>query len=426
MSKILVYTPSAAGHLFPLIPGLLDLQGRGHEVHVRAIDKHVPTLRAAGLTAVAADPRIDAMDVTDYKAKNAGERLRRGVTDLLKRGDLQAADFDRAVAELQPDLVLVDFLNYGALTRAEVHGLPWAMFMPSLLPLKGKGIPAYGLGHKPMAGPVGKLRDNLAWKLTAHLYGKAMLPGLNGLRADSGLEPFDTPFEMFNKPDRVIIATGEPLEYGRVDLPDRIDFVGPQLWDPPTEAPAWLDEPGDPWVLVTCSTDYQGDEELALTAARALEGEPYRVLITTADAFGGVPPESYSNIRFEQFVPHSVVLQRAAGVICHGGMGIVQKALYESVPMLVVPFGRDQPEVARRVTEARAGTSLSIKKLSEERIRTGLREAIKMKIEVLMASDRFRAEGGTGRFVESVESLVCESATSSRLSGSKFRRQITA
>ena len=29
---------------------------------------------------------------------------------------------------------------------------------------------------------------------------------------------------------------------------------------------AWLDEPGDPWVLVTCSTDYQADGSLALAA----------------------------------------------------------------------------------------------------------------------------------------------------------------
>ena len=34
----------------------------------------------------------------------------------------------------------------------------------------------------------------------------------------------------------------------------------------PTAAPDWLDAPGDPWVLVTCSTDYQGDGRLAATA----------------------------------------------------------------------------------------------------------------------------------------------------------------
>lgn len=55
-------------------------------------------------------------------------------------------------------------------------------------------------------------------------------------------------------------------------------MVGFQTWDAPAEAPAYLSEPGDPWVLVTCLTDYQGDEDLARVAAEALRGEPYRVL----------------------------------------------------------------------------------------------------------------------------------------------------
>ncbi|WP_261560809.1 hypothetical protein [Frankia tisae] len=48
--------------------------------------------------------------------------------------------------------------------------------------------------------------------------------------------------------------------------------------------PDWLAEPGDPWVLVTMSTDYQGDyqgdERLAEVAVEALRDEPVRVLVT--------------------------------------------------------------------------------------------------------------------------------------------------
>ena len=66
------------------------------------------------------------------------------------------------------------------------------------------------------------------------------LPGLNGLRAKKGLAPFESPFEMFKNPERVIITSGDPLEYPRTDLPEKIKLVGPQLWDPPAETPAWL------------------------------------------------------------------------------------------------------------------------------------------------------------------------------------------
>ncbi len=108
------------------------------------------------------------------------------------------------------------------------------------------------------------------------------------------------------------------------------------------DTPAWLQEPGDPWVLVTCSTEYQGDERLAATAIEALRDAPLRVLVTTADADpSGLP--SAPNARVERFVPHSAVLPHAAAVITHGGMGIVQKTVAAGVPLVVVPFGRDQP-----------------------------------------------------------------------------------
>jgi UDP:flavonoid glycosyltransferase YjiC (YdhE family) len=49
------------------------------------------------------------------------------------------------------------------------------------------------------------------------------------------------------------------------------------------------------------------------------------------------------------------VLDRAACAVTHGGMGATQKALAHGVPVCVVPFGRDQLEVARRVRTAGAG-----------------------------------------------------------------------
>ena len=59
-------------------------------------------------------------------------------------------------------------------------------------------------------------------------------------------------------------------------------------------------------------------------------------------------------------------------------MGIVQKAVAAGVPIAAVPFGRDQPEVARRfLVEAGAGVRLRIKDLSAERLRATVREALR-------------------------------------------------
>lgn len=404
--KILAYTSSAQGHLYPMVPGLRELIGRGHEVTVFCEAARVQEMAGAGINARAVDPAIGEVPVTDFEAANGKERLVRGIGDLMKRGRFEDPDLARAIAETGPDALVVDSFNFGAVTRAEASGIPWAMFTGGLLPLRGKGIPPIGLGLKPMGGPLGRLRDGLIWKVSGSLYGKALLPGLNELRTAAGLDSLGSPFDLPERATRFLVASDRPLEYPRSDLPAFVSFVGPQVWDPPSEIPEWLEAPGDPWVLVTCSTDYQGDEDLALTAAEALAGMPYRVVVTTGDGFEGSPPEPRDNVRFERFVPHGPVLERAAGVICHGGMGIVQKSLSRGIPIVVMPFGRDQPEVARRVTEAGVGVSLSPKKASAGSLREAFTEALKLSQRARTLGEEFRQKADPARFADAVERLA--------------------
>ena len=89
MATILVYSSSEAGHTFPLVPGLTALAARGHDIQMRVTGKHVMSMREAGFAAAPVDPRIEDVEVTDYKAKSGGDRLRQGVRDLLLRGDIE-------------------------------------------------------------------------------------------------------------------------------------------------------------------------------------------------------------------------------------------------------------------------------------------------------------------------------------------------
>ena len=406
MSTYYAYTSPASGHLFPMVPGFLALQARGHTVHLRTDPKHVEAVRAAGLRDVeAVDPRIPAIPATDYEVSSPKERLTRGLEDLMKRGPYEMAQFRADVAALQPDVLLTDMNSYGAVVAAEATGLPWASIQPTLLAYPTDEVPPFGFGLKPRRGPVGRLRNRLMNRVMVSVYSKAMMPGINALRADAGLAPLPDAIEHVIRPDRLIVLTGEPLEYPRTGLPDMFRHVGPQIWEPEQDAPDWLLEDGDPWILVTCSTEYQGDETLARAAIEGLRDERVRVVVTLADAYGADLP-SAPNARVEQFVPHGQVLERAAAVVCHGGMGIVQKSVTAGVPLAVVPFGRDQPEVARRVTESGAGVSLPSRKLTPERLRMAVREAIAKRAGAESAGARLRASGGPERFADEAEELV--------------------
>jgi UDP:flavonoid glycosyltransferase YjiC (YdhE family) len=87
-------------------------------------------------------------------------------------------------------------------------------------------------------------------------------------------------------------------------------------------------------------------------------------------------------------------------------MGATQKALTHGVPVCVVPFGRDQFEVARRVEVARCGTRVPAKNLSAERLRARVREAMTMTDGARRVAEGFAATGGVAHGADLFEQRV--------------------
>jgi MGT family glycosyltransferase len=175
-------------------------------------------------------------------------------------------------------------------------------------------------------------------------------------------------------------------------------------------------------VLVTCSTAFQNDVRLAEVACRAFDGEPFDVVLTTADVVVSgirVPP----NVRIERFVPHAPVLARAVCTVCHAGMGITQKSLAYGVPVVAVPFGRDQPEVARRVEVAGAGVRLPAAKLDPPRLRAAVRAAIARRPAAERVASAFAAAGGPTAAADALDDLAAGRTGEGIRSGPSTGRQ---
>jgi hypothetical protein len=75
------------------------------------------------------------------------------------------------------------------------------------------------------------------------------------------------------------------------------------------------------------------------------------------------------------------------------GMGLRQNALAAGVPVCVVPFGPDQPEVAWRVELARAGIRLPASRLRPDRLREAVPKAIGCKAGAERIAAAFAATG---------------------------------
>ena len=256
-----------------------------------------------------------------------------------------------------------------------------------------------------MAGFLGKARDALVRKAVLGAVEQAMLPKLNALRAELGLPSVVSADEFLRKAPLMLVATAKPFEYAATNWGPDVLMTGASTWDPPTEEPAWLSAIERPIVLVTTSSEFQDDGILVRTALEAFRDEPVHVVATMP---AGIPEglEIPANATVEEFVPHSAVLGRAAVAVTHGGMGSTQKALARGVPVCVVPFGRDQLEVARRVEVSRSGTRLPARRLAPERLRAAVKSAMAMKEGAGRVAAGYAAAGGASAAADAIEARL--------------------
>ena len=375
MARVLAYTSPARGHLFPVTAILDELLRRGHEVALRTLASQVGLMQARGFDAAPIDPAIERIGHDDYRARTPLGAQKRAMRVFCARAERDAGDLRRAIDEVGPDALLVDINAWGALAVAEAWGGAWAAWCPYPLPLPSGDAPPFGPGLRPARGPLGRLRDAALTPIVFGSLERLVTPRVNEVRERVGVPPMSGAADLFLAPPLLLYLTAEPFEYPRSDWPQSVRLVGPCDWDPPAEPPGWLDEIETPIVLVTTSSEFQDDGRLVRCALEALAGEQLHVVATLPSG----DPMSFDappNSRVLSFVPHGPMLDRAACAITHGGMGVTQKALARGVPVCVVPFGRDQFEVARRVEVAGAGTRLPAKRMTPKRLRAAVKAAI--------------------------------------------------
>ena len=103
----------------------------------------------------------------------------------------------------------------------------------------------------------------------------------------------------------------------------------------------------------------QGQDDLLHRLLAALGELPVRALVTLGPAADPAQFDPPDNTTLERFVPHSAVLPHATLVVTHAGHGTVMAALRAAVPLVCVPMGRDQYDVAARVRHHGVGVSVA-------------------------------------------------------------------
>jgi MGT family glycosyltransferase len=405
MSTILIYTSPARGHLYPMMDVALALRSAGHRVVLQTLADERDRVVAAGLEHRPIAAAIETLHLEDYRGSTPVAQIRATFDCWLARAPHEIGDLRAAAAEVGPDLLVVDANTWGAAAFAEAQGRRWAMFLPYALPVASPDTPAFGPGFAPPRHALDRLRDRIVWAIVGAAT-RRPVARLSALRAEVGAAPVGGYGELFGRPDVLLYRTAEPFEYARTRWPANVRAIGPGLWAPPGEAPAWLGDLPRPRTLVSVSTEFQDDGAIVAAALAGLAEEPGSVVVTTSALDPAAFAAPHGRMRVTRFLPHAEVIPHMDVVVTHGGMGTTQRALAAGVPVCVVPWGRDQSESARRAEVSGAGTMLPRARLTPERLRAAVREARARKAGAERVAEAFRAAGGAARAVELLEGLL--------------------
>jgi UDP:flavonoid glycosyltransferase YjiC (YdhE family) len=345
--RVAVVAGPDPGHSFPAIALCRRFSAVGDTPTLLTGTEWLETARAAGVDAVelaGLDPTSDDDD-RDAGAKIHQRAARMAVLNLPQ------------LRELAPDLVVSDVITACGGMSAELLGIPWIELNPHPLYLPSKGLPPLGSGLAPGTGIRGRLRDAAMRALTARSW-RAGIRQRAEARVGIGLPATDP------GPLRRLIATLPALEVPRPDWPAEAVLVGPLHFEP-TEQLLPIPPGAGPVVVVAPSTALTGTQGMAQTALDCLApgtGLPVGARVVVSRLNGPdltVPPWAVAGLgRQDELLAHADL------AICGGGHGMVAKTLLAGVPLVVVPGGADQWEIANRV--ARQGSGRLVRPLTAE------------------------------------------------------------
>ncbi|NVI96922.1 glycosyl transferase family 28 [Myxococcus sp. AM009] len=316
-----------------------------------------------------------------------------------------AAAFDAWVDADGLDGVLVDPVVWDVAAGAHERGLPYLSLSPTYAASFSLDYPSVHSPAIPAAnGHLGRARNLVTWTL------QSRIPWLRGLY-DHGVRWAG------HRALRRMRRAGLRVRWGDFGYRPEVEelVIGPRALDfeplrtlprrhylgtcvEPSRNEGTFDWRGydasSP--LAYCSLGTFGEDQPAALRFYTAVMESFRrragwQLIVSCGALAeqlrglAVPP----SIRVEASVPQLEVLPRARLFLNHGGIGSVREALYFGVPMLLFPYGADQPGLTARLVHHNLGLRGDLR-TKDARVITERVDALLGRDDLLAAVARMR------------------------------------
>jgi MGT family glycosyltransferase len=354
------------GNVPPQLGLATGLVERGHDVRVLTEDCLAADVTAAGCRF---EPFVEAPNrasrtedlVRDSEARTPLGAFARARDRVVMGPAAAYADDTLAALEREAvDALASDYLLFGPPIAAQRTGVPTALLVHNVYIVPEPGKPAPGPGFLPARGLLGRVRDLVVSRALVALFNRG-LPAVNLARTEYGLPPLRNALEQFDYVELILVLTSESFDLHGDSHPQHLRYVGSTLADPrwvdDWRSP-WREDDGRPLVIVSLSSTYMAQEHILARAIDGLGRLDARVLVTTGPAIDPASFRAPGNTTVVRSAPHAQLFPETAVVVTHAGMGTVTRALAAGVPLVCVPMGRDQLDVAARVVYHGAGVRL--------------------------------------------------------------------
>jgi UDP:flavonoid glycosyltransferase YjiC (YdhE family) len=244
----------------------------------------------------------------------------------------------------------------------------------------------------------------------------ASLPILNRARADLRLPILTDVMHLFDRVDRLLLATSRAFDFQADSLPANFRYVGPLLdvpnWSRSLQAKSWQapwsTQSKRPRVLVACSTGAQGQRDLFQRVLDAIGTIDIEALATTGPNLDVAELRAPKNVHVLRGAPHDLVMKDVSLVVSQGGHGTVTRSLVNALPQLILPMARDQAGNAARVEAKGAGLRLP-PTASEAEIATAVNRLImepQFKAAARLLGDAIKADIDRSSLVDEMETIA--------------------
>jgi len=361
--NIVIATLGSLGDLHPCLALGRELLNRGSRVTIATTPYYKNKVEGCGLSF---QPMRPDWNPTGARLIRSCEDLRRGLEVLYRRivlPELKDTYQDLLRAAENADLLIAGELVYAAPLVAEKRGLPWVSLILSPFSFFSCIDPSYTVNlpllfHLRRAGPaVYKAALSVGKLATRH-----WSDPVRRLRRAEGLRrTCDPVFVDKFSPDLVLALFSECFAPRQRDWPSQTLQPGfLYLADTPDAGALgrldrFLSAGSPPLVFTQGSTAVYNPRDfydISRDVAKRLRRRA--LLVGTSAGY----EEDTGDILAMPYVSYSHVFPSASVIVHQGGSGTTGEALRAGRPMLVVPYGWDQPDNAYRIERLGAGLHL--------------------------------------------------------------------